>query len=97
MVKVDEVGLGILPLSLWAVPGIVAYLSAVETSVAHASSSLSHSPLIPSLVPSSLTTSSSPVGWCMASGQVHWYRGVIHGWWGIGRVVLLSASSSLSS
>ena len=97
MVKVDEVGLGILSSFLWAVPGIVAYLSTIETSIAHVSSSLSHSSLIPSLAPSSLTTLSSPVGQCMTSGQVHQYRGVIHGRWGIGRVVLLSASSSLSS
>ena len=97
MVEVDEVGLGILPSLLWAVPGIMTYLSAVETSIAHTSSSLSHSALVPSLAPSSLSTLSSPVGWCMASRQIHWYRSVIHGWWGIGRVVLLSASSSLSS
>ena len=97
MVEVDEVGLGVLSSSLWAVPGVVAYLSAVETSITCASSSLSHSPLIPSLAPSSLPTSSLPIGWCVASGQVHWYRGVIHGWWGVGRIVLLLASSSLSS
>ena len=97
MVEVDEVGLGILAALLWAVSGIMAYLSTVKTGIVCISGSLSHSSLVPSLAPSSLSSLSSPVGWCMASGQIHWYRGVVHGWWCGGRVVLLSTSSSLSS
>ena len=97
MVEVDKIRLDILSLFLQAVPGIVAYLSAVEAGVTCISCSLSHSALVSSLMPPPLTASSPPVVWCVASGQVHWHRGVIHGWWGIGRVVLWSSSSSLSS
>ena len=68
MIKIDEVRLGILPLSLWAVSGIMACLSAVETSIVRVPSPLSYSSLIPSLVPSSLPTSSLPIGWCATSG-----------------------------
>ena len=68
VVEVDEVGLGVLPSSLWTISGTVAYLSAVEAGIVCVSSPLNYSSLIPSLAPSSLATSPSPVGQCTASG-----------------------------
>ena len=97
MVKVDEVGLGVLSPPLWAVSGIVTYLSTVETGVVCVSCSLGHSPLVVSLVPSSLATSASPVVWCATPGQIHGHGSVVHGQWGIGGVVLWSSTSSLPS
>ena len=47
MIKINEVGLGILPLSLWAIPGIVAYLPTVEAGIVRVSSPPWHHPLWP--------------------------------------------------
>ena len=97
MIEVDEVGLGILSPFLWTISGIVAYLPTVEAGIAHISGPLSHSSLVSSLTPSPLAALSSPVVWHTALRQIHWYRGIVHGWWGIGRVILQSSTSSLSS
>ena len=97
MIKVDEVGLGVLSSSLWTISGVMTYLPTVETGIVCVSGPLSHSSLVSSLMPSSLATLSSPIVWCTASRQIHWHRGVIHGQWGIGGVELWSSSSSLPS
>ena len=68
MVKVNRVGLSVLASSQWTVSSIVAHLSAVEAGIVRVPGSLGHSPLITSLMPSSLASSSSPVGWGVASG-----------------------------
>ena len=97
MIKVDEVGLGILSPSLWAVSGVVTYLSTVEAGIVRVSCSLGHSSLVVSLVPSSLAASSSPVAWRAAPGQIHGHQSVVHRWWGIGGIILWSSTSSLPS
>ena len=66
MVEIDEIGLGVLSMSLWAVSGIMAYLSTVEVGIVRVPSPLCYSSLVSSLAPSSLAASSSPVVWCAA-------------------------------
>ena len=97
MIEINEVGLSVLSPSLWIVSGVMPYLSTVETGIVCVSCSLGHSSLVVSLAPSSLATSSPPVVWCTALGQVHGYRGIVHGWWGIGRVILWPSTSPFPS
>ena len=97
MVEVDEVGLDASSLLLWTVPGIMSYLSTIKTGIVRVSCSLGYPSLVVTLMPPSLATSSSPIVWCMALGQIHWYGSVIHGRWGIGGIVLRSSTSPLPS